>query len=129
MTGTVFPDATLQQPRVGYDGRSEGSAMPSGGEVRIVTERLEQRTATSDSPGPGTYVRVRVEDDGHGMPEEVLQKVFDPFFTTKGETGTGIGLSQVHAFTQMVGGQVRIASERGVGTTVALLFPAILSDA
>lgn len=72
---------------------------------------------------------VRVEDDGHGMPEEVLRRVFDPFFTTKGETGTGIGLSQeVHAFTQMVGGQVHIASERGVGTTVDLLFPPIHPD-
>jgi signal transduction histidine kinase len=104
-------------------------AMPNGGEVRIVTERVEQRTATPDPPGPGTYVRVRVEDDGHGMPEEVLRRAFDPFFTTKGETGTGIGLSQVHAFTQMVGGQVHIASERGVGTTVDLLFPSVHPDA
>ena len=74
-------------------------------------------------------MRVRVEDDGHGMPEEVLRRVFDPFFTTKGETGTGVGLSQVHAFTQMVGGQVHIASERGVGTTVDLLFPSIDPEA
>lgn len=104
-------------------------AMPNGGEVRIVTERLEQKTATPDLPGPGTYARVRVVDGGHGMPEEILRRVFDPFFTTKGETGTGIGLSQVYAFTQMVGGHVSIASEQGVGTTVALLFPAIPSDA
>lgn len=104
-------------------------AMPSGGEVRIVTERLEQETTTPDPPGPGTYVRVRVEDVGHGMPEEVLRRVFDPFFTTKGETGTGIGLSQVRAFTHMVGGQVHIASEVGVGTTVDLLFPSIHPDA
>lgn len=104
-------------------------AMPNGGEVRIVTERLEQKTATPDTPGAGTFARVRVVDEGHGMPEEILRRVFDPFFTTKGETGTGIGLSQVYAFTQMVGGHVSIASEQGVGTTVALLFPAILPDA
>lgn len=104
-------------------------AMPNGGEVRIVTDRLERRTAAPDPPVPRTYVRVRVEDDGQGMPEEILRRVFDPFFTTKGETGTGIGLSQVRAFTQMVGGEVSIASERGVGTTVDLLFPSIHSDA
>ena len=104
-------------------------AMPGGGEVRIVTDRLERKTAAPDPPGPGIYARVRIEDDGHGMSEEVLLRVFDPFFTTKGETGTGIGLSQVRAFMQMVGGQVHIASERGVGTTVYLLFPSIHSDA
>lgn len=104
-------------------------AMPNGGDIRVVTERVVQKTATPDSPGPGSYVRVRVEDHGYGMSAEVLRRVFDPFFTTKGEKGTGIGLSQVHAFTQMVGGQIRIASERGVGTTVDLLFPSVQPDA
>lgn len=103
-------------------------AMPDGGEVRIVTERLERKTATPDSLEPGIYARVCVEDKGHGMPEEVLRRVFDPFFTTKGETGTGIGLAQVRAYTRMVGGYVRISSEPGLGTTVSLLFPSISSN-
>jgi len=103
-------------------------AMPNGGEVRIVTERLEQKTATADSLEPGIYARVCVEDNGHGMPEEVLRRVFDPFFTTKGETGSGIGLPQVRAYAQMVGGRIRISSEPGLGTTVNLLFPSILSN-
>ncbi|QPC92983.1 ATP-binding protein [Mesorhizobium sp. INR15] len=104
-------------------------AMPNGGEIRVVTERLVQTTAAPDPPGPGTYVCVRVKDQGCGMSAEVLRKAFDPFFTTKGEKGTGIGLSQVHALTQMVGGHVRIASEPGIGTTVDLLFPSIQPDA
>lgn len=103
-------------------------AMPDGGEVRIVTERWEQNATIPSPTGPGRYVRVRVEDDGYGMPEEVLRKVFDPFFTTKGETGTGIGLSQVYAFATMVGGQVSVASESGIGTTVTLLFPSVKPD-
>lgn len=98
-------------------------AMPNGGEVRIFTERLEQRTATPVSLEPGIYARVCVEDNGHGIPPEVLRKVFDPFFTTKGEAGTGVGLSQVRAYVQMVGGCVRISSEPGLGTAVDLLFP------
>lgn len=103
-------------------------AMPNGGEVRIFTERWEQGAAVSGSPIPGIYARVRVEDDGSGMPEEILRKVFDPFFTTKGESGTGIGLSQVQAFAHMVGGQVSIASKKGIGTKVTLQFPSARSD-
>ncbi|MEP7174878.1 MAG: ATP-binding protein [Aestuariivirga sp.] len=100
-------------------------AMPDGGDVEITTERLVQSTAMPDPPGPGTYVRVRVKDHGRGMPPEVLARALDPFFTTKGEKGTGIGLPQVHAFAQMVGGHVRIESEQGIGTTVDLLFPSV----
>jgi signal transduction histidine kinase len=96
-------------------------AMPGGGEIRVITERFVP--AAPDQKG--TCVRVRVKDSGSGMPAGVLLKVFDPFFTTKGDKGTGIGLAQVQTFVQMVGGQVRIASEEGSGTTVDLLFPAI----
>ncbi|MER9651766.1 ATP-binding protein [Mesorhizobium sp. M0199] len=60
--------------------------------------------------------------------DRVLRKVFDPFFTTKGEKGTGIGMPQVQALTQRVGGRIRIKSERGIGTTVDLLFPSVPSD-
>ncbi|TIT90175.1 MAG: hypothetical protein E5W55_22900, partial [Mesorhizobium sp.] len=77
----------------------------------------------------GTFVCVRVKDQGCGMTAEVLRKAFDPFFTTKGEKGTGIGLSQVQALIRMVGGHVRIASEPGLGTTVDLLFPSIQPEA
>ena len=100
-------------------------AMPSGGEVRITTERLVIANATSGSPPPGTYARVRVKDGGQGMAPEVLRRVFDPFFTTKGEKGTGMGLAQVYAFMQLVGGCVAIASERDIGTTFDLLFPSV----
>ncbi|MBB5535645.1 two-component system sensor histidine kinase NtrB [Rhizobium giardinii] len=96
-------------------------AMPSGGEIWIATDRPE----TDSMPGQlaPSYARLRVKDQGCGMAPEILEKVLDPFFTTKGENGTGMGLAQVHAFMQMVGGHLRIASEREIGTTVDLLFP------
>jgi len=100
-------------------------AMPSGGEILVITERLVQTTTTPDPPGPGIYACVRVKDHGCGMAPEVLRKVFDPFFTTKGEKGTGIGMLQVQALAQMVDGRIRIRSEQGTGTTVDLLFPSI----
>jgi signal transduction histidine kinase len=100
-------------------------AMPNGGELQISTERCGVEAAISDSPAPGTYVRVRVKDSGQGMPAEVVRKVFDPFFTTKGERGTGLGLPHVYAFMRMVGGHVSVTSEWGSGTTVDLLFPSV----
>ena len=99
-------------------------AMPRGGEIEISTERWPMDGAASDASGRGVYVRVRVKDNGQGMSAEVMQGVFDPFFTTKGEKGTGLGLPQVHAFMQRIGGHIEIRSEPGMGTAVDLFFPA-----
>jgi hypothetical protein len=58
------------------------------------------------------------------MPPDVLERAFDPFYTTKpiGQ-GTGLGLSMVYGFAKQSGGQVRIYSEVGAGTTVRLYLP------
>ncbi|RZL71091.1 MAG: response regulator, partial [Sphingomonas sp.] len=71
------------------------------------------------------YVVVAVSDTGVGMPPELIEKAFDPFFTTKpiGQ-GTGLGLSMVYGFARQSGGQVRIHSEPGIGTTVSIYLRA-----
>jgi signal transduction histidine kinase len=99
-------------------------AMPKGGEVRISTARWVVPSGAS-AARPGNYVRIRVTDDGVGMPDEVLRNIFQPFFTTKGEQGTGLGVPQVGAFMRHIGGDVRVASEIGRGTTFDLFFPAV----
>jgi CheY-like chemotaxis protein len=69
-------------------------------------------------------VRLRITDQGSGVPSEMLPRVFEPFFTTKGVgKGTGLGLSQVYGFARASGGEVAIESEVGRGTTVTLLLP------
>jgi len=104
-------------------------AMPNGGDIEISTARWIEETTITDSLAPGAYVLVRVKDNGEGMPPDVAQRAFDPFFTTKGERGTGLGLPQVCAFMQRIGGHVRVASKLGAGTAVDLLLPVAGSDA
>jgi signal transduction histidine kinase len=97
-------------------------AMPNGGEIHISTQHVPD----TERPGAlGGFVQVRVADQGVGMTPETLRNIFNPFFSTKGETGTGLGLPQVHAFMELVGGKVAIASDPGAGTTCDLLFPAL----
>jgi PAS domain S-box-containing protein len=72
----------------------------------------------------GTWVRVDISDTGHGIPPEVLPRIFDPFFTTKpAGSGSGLGLSISHSLIQKMGGELRVRSEPGNGTTFTVLFP------
>jgi len=71
------------------------------------------------------WIEVVVEDNGTGMPREVMAKALDPFFTTKGiGKGTGLGLSMVFSTVKAHRGQMSIESEPGQGTRVRLRFPA-----
>ena len=101
-------------------------AMPNGGRLTIETANkwLDEKWARERDLPEGQYVCVAVTDNGTGMPPDVLARAFDPFFTTKpiGE-GTGLGLSMVYGFARQSGGQVRLYSEVGQGSTVSLYLP------
>ena len=101
-------------------------AMPEGGKLTIETANkwLDERAAKDRELPPGQYVSLCVTDTGTGMTPEVIARAFDPFFTTKplGQ-GTGLGLSMIYGFVRQSGGQVRIYSEPGKGTTMCLYFP------
>ncbi|MBP1807609.1 PAS domain-containing protein [Rubellimicrobium aerolatum] len=101
-------------------------AMPDGGRITIETANraLDKRAARERDIAPGHYVSLSVTDTGTGMPPEVAARAFDPFFTTKPlGVGTGLGLSMVYGFARQSGGQVRIHSAVGQGTTVSLYLP------
>ncbi len=101
-------------------------AMPDGGRITIETANkwLDASAARMHDMPEGQYLSVAVTDTGTGMSPEVIDRVFEPFFTTKpiGQ-GTGLGLSMIYGFAQQSGGQVRIYSEVGQGTTVCIYLP------
>src|ERR1051326_3924076 len=103
-------------------------AMPEGGllVIETATTALDEKYARLNADAaPGTYAVLSVGDTGCGIPPEQMAMVFEPFFTTKGVgKGTGLGLSMVDGFVRQSGGHVKLYSERGVGTTVRLYFPA-----
>lgn len=108
-------------------------AMPNGGTLTIETARTVVDEHDANVPfdlKPGEYVLICVSDTGVGMTQEVLERAFEPFFTTKplGQ-GTGLGLSQVFGFVKQSGGNIRIYSRVGHGTTVKIYVPRMSEDA
>jgi signal transduction histidine kinase/CheY-like chemotaxis protein len=101
-------------------------AMPDGGRLTIETANkwLDDRAAKERDLSPGQYVSLCVTDTGTGMTPDIAARAFDPFFTTKplGE-GTGLGLSMIYGFARQSGGQIRVYSEVGKGTTMCLYLP------
>ncbi|PCG10217.1 hybrid sensor histidine kinase/response regulator [Sphingomonas ginsenosidimutans] len=101
-------------------------AMPDGGRITIETANkwMDERAAAARDLPAGQYLSLCVTDTGTGMSAEVQARAFDPFYTTKplGE-GTGLGLSMIYGFARQSGGQVRIYSEPGQGTTLCIYLP------
>ncbi len=100
-------------------------AMPGGGDLTLATALVAAPlTAIDDGDGAAPWVRLRVRDTGVGMSDDVLAHLFEPFFTTKERgRGTGLGLSSVYGAVRQSGGEVRVESAPGEGTTFDVLLP------
>ncbi len=107
-------------------------AMPEGGLLTIETGNryIDDRVARDRELPSGQYLSLCVSDTGTGMSPDVMARAFDPFFTTKplGQ-GTGLGLSMIYGFAKQSGGQVRIHSKLGQGSTVCIYLPRHQGDA
>jgi PAS domain S-box-containing protein len=106
-------------------------AMPDGGRLIIETANkwLDERASKERDLPPGQYISICVTDTGTGIPKDITDRIFDPFFTTKpiGQ-GTGLGLSMIHGFVRQSGGQIRVYSEAGQGTTMCLYLPRYIGE-
>jgi signal transduction histidine kinase len=91
------------------------SAVPRGGMVTVKTQASEK------------YVRIRIIDNGHGIPRDVLPKIWSPFFTTKTH-GTGLGLALVQRIVDDHRGRIFIRSREGCGTIVNVQLPRVSSE-
>jgi PAS domain S-box-containing protein len=102
-------------------------AMPNGGTLSISSGHrlLTADEAAASGPLPaGRYVSLTIMDTGSGMSEETCSRIFEPFFTTKDVgQGTGLGLSTVYGIVTRSGGQIKVYSRLGVGTTFTILIP------
>jgi CheY-like chemotaxis protein len=99
-------------------------AMPDGGTITIHADTQDMTAGNKLGLEPGTYVRLKVIDEGHGIPPDIADKVLEPFFTTKPVgKGTGLGLSMVYGFARQSGGTFSIGSEDKAGTKATLWLP------
>lgn len=108
-------------------------AMSEGGRVRIETKpfELSEVTPVAEEIGMplGSYVLLRVADNGTGISPEVRSRIFEPFFTTKEPgKGTGLGLSMVYGIINQSKGYLHLETELGVGTTFNIFLPVAEED-
>ncbi|HUB67840.1 MAG TPA: response regulator [Candidatus Methylacidiphilales bacterium] len=101
-------------------------AMPNGGRLEIGTENYESHgdsVVGGQSLPLGSYVVLKVQDNGCGMENSVRKHIFEPFFTTKAMgQGTGLGLSTVYGIVQQAGGYITVDTEVGRGTAFQIYF-------
>ncbi|MFW6303428.1 MAG: PAS domain S-box protein [Candidatus Sumerlaeota bacterium] len=102
-------------------------AMPDGGQIVINTSNVKVSAdfcKQHEEIQPGSYVVMRVSDNGQGMAQEVRESALQPFFTTKEPgKGTGLGLSTVYGIMRQHEGTLHIESTPGEGTDVACYWP------
>jgi CheY-like chemotaxis protein len=129
-TALVMADPTqIYQVLMNLGNNAAHAMREKGGFLEVSLARMEvdeEMAVHHEGLRPGPYLRLTVQDNGHGMDRQVRERAFDPFFTTKkpGE-GTGMGLAVVHGIVKNHEGAITLESEVGKGTTVSVFLPLV----
>ena len=102
-------------------------AMRDGGRVRLRVHNHEVSPADTAEVPAGRYVEITIEDEGPGVPPDVLPRIFEPFFTTK-PSGSGLGLAMSSSIVSAHGGRLSAAAAPGGGAAFTMLLPAVETD-
>ena len=103
------------------DAMDSGTITVSSRNAVLEQEDLSEQIVGAEA---GEYIAITVEDDGSGMPPEVLEKIYEPFFTTKEQgKGTGLGLATSYGIIRQHGGWIDCVSKPGEGTKFTIYLP------
>ena len=101
-------------------------AMPDGGTLHVDCDNFHctpETVLSIPDLAPGDYIRIRVRDEGVGIPEKCLKQIFDPYFTTKPK-GNGLGLATTYSIVKNHGGLITVKSEQHCGSTFTVYLSA-----
>ncbi len=130
--GLIFGNVnSLRQVLLNLCLNAEHAMVKRGGEVAISLHdySVEEGAQQPGDLPPGAYVNLRVADNGHGIPADLLDRLYEPYFTTKPvEEGTGLGLWTVAGIVEGHGATIQVESELDVGTTFNIYFPRVKID-
>ncbi|MDX2499180.1 MAG: response regulator, partial [Deltaproteobacteria bacterium] len=91
-------------------------------EININYEQSQERVGMKI----GKHIELTVKDSGHGMDQQVMDRIFEPYYTTKEQgKGTGLGLSVIHGIVKNYGGDIVVSSQSGKGSTFKVYLPVI----
>jgi len=117
----------VQQLVVNLCSNAYKAMLKGNGSIRVVAEEVEVAPEFVEQHPrlrAGRHVRLTVVDNGEGMDSATIERMFDPFFSTREVgKGTGLGLSVVHGIVTKHKGEIVVASEVGVGTTIDIYLP------
>ena len=126
----IFSDVVmLNQIIMNLCVNAKDSMVDGQGRIDIEVSKVTHEDKVCSScfkPIAGTFIQLKISDDGIGMSEDKMHRIFEPFFTTKEVgKGTGMGLSMVHGIMHKHNGHIIAESKEGLGTSFKLLFPAV----
>ncbi len=99
-------------------------AMSSSGVLQVLAENVTIDRESNVPVAAGSYVRIKVRDNGIGIPPDQIKRIFEPYFTTR-EHGNGLGLAITYSIIHKHGGAITVDSVVGRGTTFTLYLPAV----